>query len=235
MKPEKFVKAIGAVALLVAIVVAAMLIRSPRVQAGQDGDDDRNGSKIQIGFEIAPVPLNLAGKQRSLVGLGSYIVNAQSDCNGCHSAGPPTEFTASGNPYQLPPVFSGKKQVNPATYLGGGRDFGPYPGPSSLLHIISRNLTPDKTGLAEGGRTFAEFLQIMRTGTDLDHLHPTCTGTPTASCLTFPFNGDLLQIMPWPGLQNLTDQDLQAIYQYLSAIPCIEGPPAPSPLHNDCS
>lgn len=62
------------------------------------------------------------------------------------------------------------KVINPATYLGGGRDFGPVvPGSAD---IISRNLTPDKTGLPEGGRTFAEFVQIMRTGVDLDSLHP---------------------------------------------------------------
>jgi hypothetical protein len=28
--------------------------------------------------------------------------------------------------------------------------------------------------------------------------------------------------------------DLRAIYEYLSAIPCIAGPPAPSALHHDC-
>src|SRR5229473_4289212 len=38
-------------------------------------------------------------------------------CNGCHSAGPPTQYAPGGNPY-----FSQPKQVNPATYLGGGND-----------------------------------------------------------------------------------------------------------------
>jgi hypothetical protein len=202
-----------------------VLASSPRVQAKED-DNDSNESKIQRGFEIAPVPLNLAGKNRALVGLGSYIVNAL-DCDGCHSAGPSTEF-APGNPY-----FGQPTKVNPATYLGGGRDFFPAPGPG-FPHIISRNLTPDKTGLPEGGHTFPEFLQIMRTGADLDHLHPTCSATVTTNCVPPPFDGDLLQIMPWPIYQNMTDHDLRAIYEYLSAIPCIEGPPAPSPRHNDC-
>jgi hypothetical protein len=40
--------------------------------------------------------------------------------------------------------------------------------------------------------------------------------------------------MPWPDFQDMTEHDLRAIYEYLSAIPCIAGPPAPSPLHNDC-
>jgi len=45
-------------------------------------------AKGEAGFAIAPVPLNLAGKnseQVALVGLGSYLVNAIGDCGtgGC--------------------------------------------------------------------------------------------------------------------------------------------------------
>jgi len=90
--------------------------------------------------------------------------------------------------------------------------------------IVSRNLTPDYTGMAEGGHTLYEFMQIMRTGVDMDHAHPNCpTNTPV--CLPPPFNGDLLQVMPWPNFQNMTDRQLTAIYAYLSAIPCLEGGP----------
>jgi hypothetical protein len=77
----------------------------------------------------------------------------------------------------------------------------------------------------------------MQTGVDLDHLHPTCApgATDTTHCVPFPFNGALLQIMPWPPFQDLSDHDLRAIYEYLKAIPCIAGPADPSnPLHNDC-
>jgi hypothetical protein len=69
---------------------------------------------------------------------------------------------------------------------------------------------------------------------DLDHLHPACSSTQTTTCLPAPFDGNLLQIMPWPTYQGMTERDLRAIYEYLSAIPCIEGPSAPSILHNDC-
>jgi hypothetical protein len=107
-----------------ALAVAALLTPSPRVRA-QDANDDE--SKIHQGFAIAPVPpvpLNLAGKNRALVGMGSYLVNAVADCNGCHSAGPKTQYISPiGNPYLLPGLFSGKTQVNPRTYLGGGYDF----------------------------------------------------------------------------------------------------------------
>jgi len=233
MTPRKFVKPAAAVAAFAAIVLAGMLSSSPRVKATDDDDEDRNESKIQRGFEIAPVSLNLEGKNRALVGLGSYIVNGQGDCNGCHSAGPQTEFVPGRNPYLLKQT---DEKINPATYLGGGRDFGGFPALTSPLHIISRNLTPDRTGLPEGGHTFEEFKEIIRTGKDFDHLHPACSGAPNSGCMPAPFNGDLLQIMPWPVYKNMTDHDLRAIYEYLSAIPCIDTiVPGQPQLRNNCS
>jgi hypothetical protein len=85
-------------------------------------------------------------------------------------------------------------------------------------------LTPDKTGLPVGGHTFEEFVEIMREGTDFDHVHPTCTGRGApANCLAPPFNGNLLQVMRWPFFKNMTDHELRAIYEYLSAVPCNPG------------
>jgi hypothetical protein len=227
---------LGASAALVAFVLLIMVVKAPqRVHAGENDDERGERSKVEIGFAIAPVPLNLKGKNRELVGLGSYIVNAQSDCNGCHSHGPQTEYLPNGNPYLLRPPsgpYSGMKIINPNTYLGGGRDFGPVAG---LTHLYSRNLTPDKTGRPEGGHTFDEFVNIMRTGIDYDHVHPSCTGAATGSCVVAPFNGALLQVMPWPQDQDMTDHDLRAIYEYLSAIPCIDTVVTGAPiLRNDC-
>jgi hypothetical protein len=198
----------------------------------RDGDEER--VKIERGFQIAPVPLNLENKNRDLVGLGSYIVNAQAACDDCHSptgAMGPEEYVPGNNPY-----FGQKpKKVNAAVYLSGGNNFGPV-GPGSP-NIISRNLTPDKTGLPEGGHTFEQFAQIMRHGTDFDHLHPPCTGAPDGTCLpAMDGDGNLLQIMPWPIYQDMTEHDLRAIYEYLSAVPCVEGPTNPNNiLHNDCT
>src|SRR5258708_40146014 len=31
--------------------------------------------------------------------------------------------------------------------------------------------------------------------------------------------------MPWPNFRNMTDDDLMAVYTYLSAVPCLEGGP----------
>ena len=46
---------------------------------------DNNQSEVQRGLDIAPTPLDLKGKNRSSVGLGSYYVNSVSDCVGCHN------------------------------------------------------------------------------------------------------------------------------------------------------
>jgi hypothetical protein len=210
-------KVICTTAVFTAVIATGLMIGSQRGRA--DSDNDSEESKIKTGFAIAPVDLNLKGKNRSLVGLGSYIVNAVADCNGCHDQGPPSEFAAGGNPYfgQHP------TKINKDVYLGGGRSFGALIPGSAV--IISRNLTPDKTGTPEGGVTFDEFVQIMRHGTDLDKWHPPCTGAPNANCIPKPFDGTLLQVMPWPIDANMTDHDLRAIYEYLSAIPCIEGDP----------
>ena len=171
--------------------------------------DDETESKIKRGFDIAPVPLNLAGKNRALVGLGSYLVNAVGDCNGCHH-GPPDEYAAGGNPFLGEP-----KVVKQTAYLAGGTPlFGPF---------LPRNLTPDKSGLPEGGASFEEFLGILRTGIDPDRAHPQF--------------GPYLQVMPWPAFQDMTDHDIRAIYEYLSAIPCLEGDPGlpnPRPIGTRC-
>jgi len=217
------VRVIAAVTAFGAIVLVGMFNGSPRVRA----DSDNEESLIQRGFQIAPVPLNLAGKNRALVGLGSYIMNAASDCNSCHNGGGPPnfDFDDGHNPYLFMPGTNlpQPKRLNPKVYLGGGQIFGTAdggePGPGDPL-IISRNLTPDKTGRPEGGHTLSEFKQIIRTGVDMDHVHPT---------LPAGYDGNLLQIMPWPTFQNMTDHYLEAIYEYLSAIPCVEGGPGEPP------
>src|SRR5262249_861604 len=220
MTPGQRLKVMGTTVAFSGLLLTSIFVSTPRGRA-HDRDDDKD-PRIEQGFDIAPVPLNLEGKDRDLVGLGSYIVNAQADCNGCHSAGPATEFLPGGNPYFL---GTKKEQINPATYLGGGNDFGPVSGPPSP-DIISRNLTPStKTGLPEGDHTFEEFRKILRKGKDFDHLHPNCSDEVTTNCFppVPPFNGDLLQIMPWPIYKNMSDHDIRAIYEYLKAIPCIRG------------
>ena len=227
MKTERILGGLAAVTVGAAILITAMVSGSKLVKA--DDDDNAVAHQIKRGFEIAPVPLKYDPEHHNTVGYGSYLVNSAGGCNDCHSAGPQTQYLPGGNPY-----FGQPAKVNPAVYLGGGRDFGKLEGPNSP-DIISRNLTPDKTGLPAGGRTFDQFNAIMHTGIDLDHLHPNCSPTVTTNCLTPPFNGSLLQIMPWTAFDYLTENDIWSIYMYLSAVPCIEGPTDPNNvLHNDC-
>lgn len=190
-------------ALTIMVVVAGMLISPTRGKA-----DDDSESRIKQGFAIAPVKLNLIEKNRALVGLGSYLVNAVGSCNDCHTF---PNYAVGGNPFQGQP-----KQVNVAGYMAGGRLFNP-PG------VVSRNLTPDKTGLPEGGVMFDVFLRTMRTGFDRIQFHPALS--------------PLLQVMPWPVFQDMTDPDLRAVYEYLGAIPCVEDPPNvpnPRPIGTRC-
>jgi len=145
--------------------------------------------QVNTGLKISPVPLKLENTSPVLVGLGSYIVNAQSGCSDCHTNPP---WAPGGDPSMGQP-----KQFNVAGFLAGGQSFGPG--------IVSSNLTPEN-GLP-AGRTFEQFKQIIRTGVDIDHMHPQI--------------GPLLQVMPWPLYQSMSDRDLMAIYAYLSAIPAI--------------
>jgi hypothetical protein len=113
------------------------------------GDGGDTPSRAQIGFKIAPLPLNLKGKDHHLVGYGSYLVNAVGDCNGCHST---REYAEGGNPFLGQP-----KVIDTTKYLRGGQSFGPF---------VSRNLRPVLgTGLP-AGLTYQQFQSAIRHGTD---------------------------------------------------------------------
>jgi hypothetical protein len=110
--------------------------------------------EVTVGLRIAPVRLTFKPEQRELVGLGSYIVNAQAGCNDCHT-----------NPAYLPgndPFRGEPAKVNKANYLAGGAQFGPF---------VSRNITPDANG-RPAGLTFDQVLIVMRHGFDFDNAHP---------------------------------------------------------------
>ena len=185
-----------------AAVLTGLLVGSPMRSGADDGEQGEDGSRIRQGFASAPLPLNLKGKNRGLVGLGSYLVNVGGDCNGCHTSDQANPYLPGGNPFLGQP-----ERIDTAKYLVGGTEFIPAHGPFPA--IVSRNLRPEANGLPEG-HTYAEFLQIIRTGIDLDQAHPQY--------------GPLLQVMPWPNFRKMTDRDIRAIYEYLSALP-----PNPNP------
>ena len=200
--PGKFILAAALLAAMLGITLLPVSSAPGRAQGqqGQQGQQDNDSaSQIQQGFAIAPVPLDLRGKNRALVGKGSYIVNAQGDCNACHTSSA-NEYVPGGNPFLGEP-----EQIDPARYLIGGRQFGPVGvGPRS------RNLTPDPVTGLPAGYTFEEFLHVLRTGEDLKHLPPQ---VPSSDI-------DLLQApMPWPLFNKMTDRDILAIYEYLRSVP----------------
>jgi hypothetical protein len=132
--------------LIVPFALAGFALTLVAVSEGAKPAPNTEESRIVRGFQIAPVPLNLKGHDRALVGLGSYIVNAQGGCNDCHTNPP---YAPGGDPYQGQP-----KKINAANYLAGGQQFGPF---------TSDNITPDANGLP-AGLTFAEFRTLLRTG-----------------------------------------------------------------------
>ena len=231
MKVTKTVKA-ALLALGIAGVTTFVAVHlSPKARAQEKADSEQ--SQIAIGWRIAPSFINAQGKDHALVGLGSFIVNGQADCSGCHGSDPANAYLPTNNPYFLSPPNMGPRAYNQAYYLNGGQNFGPvgpgivkdmtsplYAGPGLGPNIITRNLTPDHTGNPAGGVDLATFMTIMRTGHDFDELHLNCSNTVTDNCYQFPVNGAVLQVMPWPLHQNMTDRQLKAIWTYLSTVPC---------------
>lgn len=141
-------------------------------------------SSVEKGLLITPVKLNLAGKNRALVGLGSYLVNSVGGCNDCHTN---PKYKFGNDPFKGEP-----EKVNAAQYLAGGGVFGPF---------TATNITPNALG-KPAGLTLTQFVTLMRTGVD-------------------PHNQHIMQVMPWPVYKKMRTSDLQAIYEYLRAIPSL--------------
>ena len=156
---SRLAKRVATVSVFAACLGGSMLLTA--IPGRAESDDSE--SRIQQGFSLASgLRLSLKGKNRAMVGLGSYLVNGVGGCNDCHTNPP---YPEGGDP-----TLGQPKKINVAAYLGGGMEFIPaHPG---FHAIVSRNLTPDKTGLPEGGATFEEFRSMIRTGVDPDQAHP---------------------------------------------------------------
>jgi hypothetical protein len=97
------------------------------------------------------------------------------------------------------PFFGEPELINAPCYLAGGADFG---------IAVSRNITPRANGLP-ANRTLEQFKELMHEGTDF-------AGGATP----------ILQVMPWPVYGKMSDRELEAIYEFLRAIPSINPRPA---------
>lgn len=131
-----------------AALLCSLLAGKALAQTAPPPLDDR----ARRGLAIVPegIKLNMAGRDRALVGLGSYLVNAVGGCNDCHTR---PAFAPGGDPYLGQPEV-----INAAQYLTGGRQFGPFTSP---------NLRPNAKGLPAGLRLW-QFIRTMRTGIDPD-------------------------------------------------------------------
>ena len=205
-------------ALSIVLTIFSAVIACGNSYAG-DNDNVISSDKVQQGFAISPIAkakLNFAGKDYATVGFGSYLVNAIGDCSGCHSFPQYLEKgntagsnPAAGDPYEgLPSTQGVFKQLfanfNVSHYVAGGQCFGPF---------MARNLTPDTNGRPEG-LTQAEFIKVMRTGEDIH-----CEKFPTDPICALGPDTPVLQVMPWPTYHSMTNDDLKAVYTYLSALP----------------
>jgi hypothetical protein len=136
--------------LVASIAMGAEEPNAANEEGAIDGSENSlwSDSRVAVGYRITPVPLALGNKNRALVGLGSYLVNAAGACNDCHTQPP---FAEGGNP------FEGQTEIiNTEQFLAGGRQFGP---------ITASNITPDEHG-RPAGLTFEQFEHLMRTGRD---------------------------------------------------------------------
>lgn len=151
---------------------------------------------------------------------------------GCHDCHTPKNFGPGGIP--IPDM---------ARSLSGHIADSPYPtwSPADLQRNVmfvgepmmtgwagpwgvsfASNITPDvETGIGEW--TEENFIQAMRTGKH--------QGQPNGR--------DILPPMPWPGLKEMTDADLKALWAYLRSIPPIKNqvplpvPPSAPPPQGD--
>jgi hypothetical protein len=177
---------LNAKTLLTIAAICSVLSSVPRCTAEEPASE----STVERGLKISPVSVNLQGKDRNVVGWGSYLVNAIADCGGCHTF---PQFLTGGDPF----IGTSRTPIAPVRnarhYLAGGFCFG---------RIISSNLTPNPDSGLPSNMTLQQFITAMRSGQ---------SNSPS-----------LLRIMPWPAYHNMTERDISAIYQYLSAIPHAE-------------
>jgi mono/diheme cytochrome c family protein len=127
---------------------------------------------------------------------GAYLV-AITGCHDCHSPKVDAQMAPDGSRLLSGRPITTLPPLQEAGAVRASMDFTAWSGPWG--NSYAANLTPDaETGL--GGRyTEAAFIKTMRTGKK-------------------PEGEVLLPPMPWPAFQHMTDEDLKAVYAYLTSL-----------------
>jgi hypothetical protein len=171
------------------IVVVAATACFVLASMANSHDRDRDDKDSRVERGYKISPVQLNTKNKSHDKVGLGSYLVNA-VGSCNDCHTCPSYRPGHNPYLGEP----KPWINSANYLAGGVPFGPF---------TSANLTPDSNG-HPAGLTLGQFIHTIRTGKDP---HPE------------PNHPPLLQVMPWPVLRNMTDDDLEAIYAYLSAVP----------------
>lgn len=133
-----------------------------------------------------------SASDQTLFGRGSYLVNAASNCNGCHTS-----------PATITPATS---KINTAAYLTGGQEFDTPPPLRPIAKTVraaSANLTGEQHGFFNLPQvSFGTFLALITQGVHAED--------PDPAPLAFP--------MPWQAFRHMQLGDLEAIYTYMHTV-----------------
>jgi len=147
---------------------------------------------------------------------GEHLV-AISGCNDCHTPKkfgptgmvPNDTLKLSGHVAAMPVPDIDRKMIQ-KKQLFTSNDLTVWVGPWGVSYAA--NLTPDSTGI--GSWKEDQFISAIRQGISKG----------------LPGSRPLLPPMPWPGIAQMTDPELKAVFAYLKSIPPIKNNvPAPLP------
>lgn len=157
-----------------------------------------------VGHAGAPAAGNGSTAPADRVARGKYLVTLGS-CNDCHTPlkagprGPEPDLsrTLSGHPADLKITSQPAMPAGPWLTIAAST-MTAWSGPWGLS--FTANLTPDpETGL--GNWTEQQFIAALRTGRHQGKGRP------------------ILPPMPWSQINQLTDDDLRAVFAYLQSLP----------------
>lgn len=189
----KFTRWLPATALVLAgLVVLGSFKNAPRARAQGEHWGDDSSDWLRSTIGLRIAPVPLKIKERNQDLVGLGSYLVNA-VGGCNDCHTNPSFAPGHNPYLGQP-----KQVNAEGYLAGGH---PFPADNGET-VVPPNITPDASGRPRG-LSFRKFVLAVKYGQDPDDPKK------------------ILQVMPWPNFQDLSDRDLRAIYEYLSSIPSI--------------